>query len=221
MKDSVKLTVSDLLRKRDFPTLLDSCETDRRFWHELRFRLYDLEEIHRWAAIETVARLMKHWWEQGQEEKVRVYMRTLFWTLNDESGGIGWSSAQTIAEMIAVNPVLVDPYARMMIAHCIDEPPLVKGCLWGIGRMGRLVRDEVKLFQRELLDVFRSEEAEILGLASWAFGEANFVAASPYIELLMSREHPVRIYIDGVFVEKSVGMWAEETLEKLQKGTTL
>lgn len=219
MKDSVKHTVSDLLQKRDFSTLLDSCETDRRFWHELRFRLYDLEEVRRWAAIETVARLMKRWWERGHEEKVRVYMRTLFWTLNDESGGIGWSSAQTIAEMIAVNPVLVDPYARMMIAHCIDEPPLVKGCLWGIGRMGRLVSDAVKLFQRELLDVFHSEEAEILGLASWAFGEAGFVPASPYIELLVPRENPVRIYIDGVFVEKSVGMWAEEALGKLQRGT--
>jgi hypothetical protein len=161
---------------------------------------------------------MKKWWDSGKEEKVRIYIRTLFWSMSDESGGIGWSSPQTVAEIIATNPELIDPYGSMMIAHCIDEPPLIKGCLWGIGRMGSLITVSVKFFQDKILKVFSSDDVEILGIAAWAMGEAGFHLAAPYIEKWRFRSEPVTIYLEGNFYEKPLGKWAEEALMKMETG---
>jgi hypothetical protein len=52
MDKSVKEHVGDLLRKRDFDRLLELCERDRRFWQQVRFRLYDIDERLRWSAVE-------------------------------------------------------------------------------------------------------------------------------------------------------------------------
>jgi hypothetical protein len=217
MDKQVKKHAEDLLKKRDLDHLLELCERDRRFWQEVRFRLYEIDESLRWAAIETAAKLMQRWWKAGHEEKVRRYIRTLFWSMTDESGGIGWSAPQTIAEIIALVPELIDPYGSMMIAYSVEEPPLIKGCLWGIGRLGLKIAESVDFFRDKVLAVFRSDDAEILGLASWALGEAGFIHALPDLKKLCSRTEPVRIYMDGVFREKTLGRWSEEAIKKIEK----
>jgi hypothetical protein len=218
-KSMIKSTISNLLMKRDFERLIELCEKNRHYWQEVRYRLYDLDEVLRWSAIETVAKLMKKWWDSGKEEKVRIYIRTLFWSMNDESGGIGWSSPQTVAEIIVNNPVLIDPYGSMMIAHCIDEPPLLKACFWGIGRMGGLIRESIKFFQDKILKIFSNDDVEILGLAAWAMGESGVALAIPFLEKLRFRSEPVKIYLEGNFYEKLLGKWAEEAIGKMKMNT--
>ena len=92
MRTKARQQVRELLVQKDYPRLIRLCQQDRKCWHEIRFRLYDLDEQIRWGAIETVAGIIERQWEDGYEEKVRNYIRTLFWSLNDESGGIGWSA---------------------------------------------------------------------------------------------------------------------------------
>ena len=208
----VKKTVKDLLIAGEYGALLDLCEQDRRFWQEVRFRLYDLDERVRWPAIEATAKFMERWWQSGRQEKVRIYIRTLFWSMNDESGGIGWSSPQTVAEIIMHIPELIDPYGRMMIAHSIEEPPLMKGGAWGIGRLGRRIADSLEAFREKVLAVFQEDDSETLGLLAWAMGRTGFSPAMPYLENLLQREEPVMIYIDGVFLQKPLKQWAAEAI---------
>jgi hypothetical protein len=193
---------------------------NQKVWTELRFRLFDMDEKIRWSAIEAVAQFMKHLWEEGKTEKVRVYMRTLFWSLNDESGGIGWSSPQTIAEMIVHIPELLDPYGSMMIAHTLDEPALVQSGLWGIGRLGKRGAESVNFFKDLVLAVFQNNDPETLSLAAWASGEAGFIPAVPFLEKLIERQETARIYFEGGFHEKQVGQWAKEAIEKINKGSS-
>jgi len=212
MEKPVKKTIEDLLITREHGTLLDLCEQDRRFWQEVRFRLYDLDERVRWSAIEATAKFMERWWCSGRQEKVRIYIRTLFWSMNDESGGIGWSSPQTIAEIIMHIPELIDPYGRMMIAHSIEEPPLMKSGAWGIGRLGTRIAESIEVFSEEILAVFHENDSETLGLLAWAMGRTGFSPAMPYLESLLQRKCPVTIYIDGVFCNKPLGQWAREAV---------
>jgi len=216
MDKSIKNAVEDLLRKRDFSLLLELCERDRRFWQEVRFRLYEIDESLRWPAIEMAARRMQRLWNSGNEEKVRIYIRTLFWSMTDESGGIGWSAPQTIAEIIVNIPEIIDPYGRMMIAHSIEEQPLMKGGAWGIGRLGRSIADSVECFREKVLAVFQEKDSETLGLLAWAMGSAGFSPAKPCLANLLQREEPVRIYIDGVFLQKPLKQWAEEAIESIK-----
>jgi hypothetical protein len=219
MDKLTKKQVEDLLRRRDHAVLVDLCEKDRRFWQEVRFRLYDIDERLRWSAIETAAKLMKRWWNSGREEKVRIYIRTLFWSMTDESGGIGWSSPQTIAEIIVNIPELIDPYGSMMIAHSIDEPPLIKGGLWGIGRLSKKITEAVKFFQDKVLAIFDTKDIEALGLLAWAMGEIGFEPAKPFLERLRMRPEPLRIYMNGDFCEKNLDQWVEEAITKIENIT--
>jgi hypothetical protein len=184
-------------------------------WQEVRYRLYDIDETLRWTAIEVVARMIKRWWEAGKQEKVRNYIRTLFWSMSDESGGIGWSAPQTVAEIIALIPEIVDPYGSMMIAYSIEEPPLMKGGVWGIGRLGMLVSDSVQFFEDKILSVFQCDDPEILGLICWALGETGFKPAMPFIEKMKTRTEMVKIFIHGDFCEKSLGDWASDSVRKI------
>jgi len=216
MDKPLRQLVNELLGRRGFEELTDLCERDRHAWQEVRYSLYSLDERQRWSAIETVGRLMELWWRSARQEKVRQYIRTLFWSMNDESGGIGWSSPQAVAEIIATIPEIVEPYGRMMIAHTIDEPPLVNGCLWGIGRMGRLISDSVAVFQTQILGAFKSEDAQTLGLVAWAMGETGFSPAKSYLERLSHRTEPVTVYISGEFRVKMLRDWAEGSLIKIR-----
>lgn len=215
MKEVIKARVRELLELKEYNELVDLCVIDRHAWQELRFRLYDINERIRWAAIEATAKLMKRWWQLKQGEKVRDFIRNLFWSMNDESGGIGWSSPQTIAETIANIPEIFDPYGCMMIAYSIEEPLLLKGGLWGIGRLGKMLSEDVGFLQGKILVVFESSEPEILGLAAWAMGEVGFRPALPFVEKLRKRNEPVRIYMEGDFSEKTLGQWVEEAIKKI------
>jgi hypothetical protein len=216
MGKPVKKTIKDLLLAREHGTLLDLCEQDRRFWQEVRFRLYDLDERIRWSAIEAAAKFMERWWQSGRQEKVRIYIRTLFWSMNEESGGIGWSAPQTIAEIIMHIPELIDPYGSMMISHSIEEPPLMKGGAWGIGRLGARIADSIEAFREKVLAVFQEDDCETLGMLAWAMGRTGFSPAMPYLENLLQREDPVVIYIDGVFLHKPLKQWAEEAIGSIK-----
>jgi len=217
MEKITKQHVEELLRKRDYDRLIDLCVTDRRVWQEVRFRLYDIDERLRWSAIEAAAKLMQRWWNSEREEKVRIYIRTLFWSMSDESGGIGWSSPQAIAEIIVNIPELIEPYGSMMIAYSIDEPPLVKGGLWGIGRLGRKITEAVMFFQDKVLAIFNSNDVETLGLLTWASGEVGFKPAMPFLERIRVQPEPVKIYMNGDFYEKNISQWVEEAIAKIEK----
>jgi hypothetical protein len=212
---SVKSRVAELLKRREHVLLVEYCIRDRRFWQAVRFRLYDMDEPVRWAAIETVAKVMEQWWKAGRGEKVRNYIRTLFWSMTDESGGIGWSSPQTVAEIIAHIPEFIDPYGRMMIAYAIDEPPLVKGGLWGVGRLGKRITESVDFFQDKIFELFKNTDAEILGHLIWAMGEVGHKPARPFIEQLQWYDTAATIYYSGKFITKSLREWAEASISKI------
>ncbi|MCD6184941.1 MAG: hypothetical protein J7K84_04015 [Deltaproteobacteria bacterium] len=53
-------------------------------------------------------------------ESARVIMRRLMWSLNDESGGIGWGAPVAMAEIMARNKMLADEYRKILISY--SEP---------------------------------------------------------------------------------------------------
>ncbi len=53
-------------------------------------------------------------------ESARVIMRRLMWSLNDESGGIGWGAPEAMAEIMAGNKKLDDEYRKILISY--SEP---------------------------------------------------------------------------------------------------
>ncbi|MDL1957245.1 MAG: hypothetical protein LWW95_09425, partial [Candidatus Desulfofervidus auxilii] len=207
-----------LLLKRDFEKIIFLCNKNVRAFKFLRSCLYDVDSRIYWSAIEAIAKLMQVWWQENKKEKVREFIRNLFWSMNDESGGIGWNAPQTIAEIIIHIPQLLEPYGSMMVAHAFEEPSLVKGGLWGIGRLGERIKDSVSFFQNEIFSkVLKINEPETLGLFAWAMGEVSFKPALPYLKKLLNCSEKVKIYVQGKFWERRIAEWAKEAVKKIEK----
>jgi len=81
-------------------------------------------------------------------ESARVIMRRLMWSLNDESGGIGWGAPEAMGEIIASHDGLAKEYVSVLISYVwkegnfLEYEPLQRGAVWGVGRVAQ-VRPEL------------------------------------------------------------------------------
>lgn len=50
-------------------------------------------------------------------DSARMIMRRLTWSLNEESGWIGWGSAEAMGEIMARSSVLADEYHKLLISY--------------------------------------------------------------------------------------------------------
>jgi len=76
------------------------------------------EKIQRRAAV-AIGIITANLAEQDIES-ARVIMRRLMWSLNDESGGIGWGAPEAMAEIMARSKKLADEYRKILISY--SEP---------------------------------------------------------------------------------------------------
>ena len=54
-------------------------------------------------------------------EDARVIMRRLMWSLNDESGGIGWGAPLAMAEIMTQNFKLAEEYHKILISYALED----------------------------------------------------------------------------------------------------
>ncbi|MFH1486777.1 MAG: DVU0298 family protein [Chloroflexota bacterium] len=214
-----KKQINTILLQKDYRRLICLSKEDKHVWRVLQSNLYNTDERLRYYSIEVIAVLLSRFWHSGGQEKVMDYVRRLIWSITDESGGIGWSAPQTIAEIVLAIPQLRVPFVNIMIGRAFNEPILIKSGLWGIGRLGLKARPSVELFQDSVLASFSVNDPETLGLAAWASGEMRFRPSLPHLETLRRRPEPVCIYTPPSFSEKPVGAWAREALAKVDPDT--
>ncbi len=214
---AVREQVVTLLLQKNYDLLIALCRKERSAWKALQRNLYSTDENVVWPTVESLAMVMKEWWNDGEDERVREYIRGLFWSLNDESGGIGWNAPQTIAEIVVQIPELIEPYGSMIIDRTMEESLLVQNGLWAIGRMGRRIEPAVEFFRSAIMKSFESHNSQTLGLVSWAMGEVKFAPALSELEPLRGREETIRIYSNGDFREKSLGQWVTGAITEIRQ----
>jgi hypothetical protein len=72
------------------------------------------------------------------------------WTLNDESGGIGWGSPEAMAEAMARHRGLAKEYISILFSYIredgnfLEYEPLRRGALWGIRRLSQVYPELLK-----------------------------------------------------------------------------
>lgn len=93
-------------------------------------------------------------------EQAKTVMRRLVWSLNEESGNIGWGSAETIGEILARHEGLANEYHDILLPFInpemsyLEHEPLLKEVLLGIERLGKarphLIKNAKPLLKRFL-----------------------------------------------------------------------
>lgn len=106
--------------------------------------LLNPQELARWHAVtamgQVVSRLADEDIEQG-----RIVMRRLMWSLNDESGGIGWGAPECMGEIMALHLKLAREFHPILFSYLVEREdgadnfleylPLRKGAFWGLSRL--------------------------------------------------------------------------------------
>jgi hypothetical protein len=74
-------------------------------------------------------------------EQARIVMRRLMWSLNDESGGIGWGAPEAMGEIMARNKTLAREYRNILVSYTnpqgnyLEYEPLRQGADWAMDRV--------------------------------------------------------------------------------------
>jgi hypothetical protein len=166
----------------------------------------DREEIIRWRAITAMGRVVAMLADENMES-ARVIMRRLMWSLNDESGGIGWGSPEAMGEIMARHSRLSDEFSRMLRSYIrpdenfLEHETLQRGVLWGIGRLAQVYPKHLDQTDFYLLPFLKSDDAIHRGYAAWALGNLKSKKAAALIESLFKDIHQVAFF-DGFHLRK-------------------
>lgn len=168
------------------------------------------EEIIRWRAVSAMGAVVSLLADQDTES-ARVVMRRLIWSLNDESGGIGWGSPEAMGDIMARSPQLALEYHRILISYIredgnfIEHEILQRGLLWGLGRLAGSYPELLKDSAKFLIPYMRSEDPTLRGLAGRTGAALNSEVTKPFLEQLRNDAARIRIFSNDRLIERSVG----------------
>ncbi len=137
------------------------------------------EEQIRWNGIFAFGSVMGRLAVENMES-ARIVMRRFLWSLNDESGGIGWGAPEAMAESMVNNQRLLDEYLHMLVSYCQEDgeelfqdgnflelPGLQRGLLWGIARISDISPESFEVFSvaEDMKFYLNSSDDDVRGLA--------------------------------------------------------
>jgi HEAT repeat protein len=212
---ALRKTVRDCLLSRDYEKVLDLARRERRLVRTLVSLLYDGEPLARWRAVTAVGRLAA-----AEPEKVRPLVQRFIWWMNEESGGIGWSSGPALGEIGRMAPELLRDAARVLV-HFRAERMILSGVFWGCGRVAETYPEEVKEVVPELETYLADPDAEIRGTVAWALGEIGDARARRGLESLLRDGEQVLLYDGEELALKETGAISAEALQKISAGCVI
>lgn len=196
--------------------------------------LCSIDPLIHWHAVSAFGMVIRPLAE-GNIEAARVVMRRLLWSLNDESGGIGWGAPQAMAEIIASQPQLADEYLHMLLSYTqedgeglfedgnyIELPMLQRGLLWGIGRLcplygERIGRDGGLV---RLAAYLPSADPVVRGMALWCLGRLAAEGMGAAVAALRNDQSLVTLYDNGSFETVTIDQLVEVYQQATGQGPT-
>ncbi|MDR2488137.1 MAG: HEAT repeat domain-containing protein [Desulfovibrio sp.] len=113
-------------------------------------------------------------------ESARNFMRRFMWSMNEESGNLGWGIPEAMGCILAQSPALAREYARIFLSYgrdtgqednFVDYAPLRRGVYWGIGRLAAADADGVKPALPHLVSALEDADSGVRCMAAFAIRE--------------------------------------------------
>ena len=188
--------------------------------------LLNKDPLVKWRGVVGFGLLVGQKLAADQLEKARIVIRRLMWSLNDESGGIGWGAPEAMAEIMAQNPRLAEEYSSILRNYLreredgpenfLELPELRRGALWGVARLAQANPGHAEDSIPDMIANLDSEDPETVGIALWGLGSLKAVQAKDMVEKHVGRQEKVRLFIDEEFVEKDLGQLARTAIEAME-----
>ncbi|MEJ2716356.1 MAG: HEAT repeat domain-containing protein [Deltaproteobacteria bacterium] len=182
---------------------------------------HDDEEV-RWRAITAAGEVVEHL-AATDRESARVIMRRLIWSLNDESGGIGWGAPEAMGEIMARDEAFAQEYSSIFISYMAEEGNfleyeiLQRGLLWGLVRLAQARPHLLEGAVPHLSSYLESRDAGVRGLAALAAGLLDAEELRPKLEALMGDQDEFFFYNRNELDRYRVAQMAQEALARLDR----
>ncbi len=208
-----------LLRSDDLHAALESlCKfPPRQIVNPLFGLLYHGDPLIRWRAVSAMGAVVSQM-ASKEMESARVMMRRFMWNLNDESGGIGWGSPESLGEIMAQDERLAREFGCILISYAdpagnyLEHPTLQQGVLWAWGRLGRKRPDLLRPSACLLMPYLTSSDPYLQGLAAWAAAPLGDSALQNHLRSLIHHHEKITLYIDHELKTQSVSKLARGAL---------
>jgi len=174
----------------------------------------------RWAAVTAMGRVVARLAEQDMDA-ARVILRRLMWSLNDESGGIGWGSPEAMGEILACHGGLAEEYAHILISYArkggnfLEYEMLQRGLLWGIARLSEVRPYLIQHAALDLIPYLESADPAVRGMAACIMGLLRIPKARRRLELLINDNTAFHTWTDDRLVQRRVKDMAKAALKRL------
>lgn len=167
---------------------------------------YQPDELKRGRAFEELSETAVRIAAKGDLEDLREIIRRLLWSMNDESGGVGWFAAEAAAAIMVGVPALIDEYGVILASNMRMSPfePSVHRAL------ARIIPLKPELFTEtavELVDSLESANAVERACAAICLSAVDSVKYEQRVSELMADDSPFSLYDfeTGDVVDKTVG----------------
>jgi hypothetical protein len=216
----LKQDVVSLLQKSSLDEIFQklACYQDHSLINPLFIALCHPDEKVRWHAVCSFGWLVPAITEKNPEAG-RIVMRRFLWSLNDESGGIGWGVPEAMAEIMCRSALLRNEYLHMLISYMREDgqelfqdgnylelPMLQRGLLWGIGRLCQDHRQE--MIERQIVNdvsaYLESSDLHVIGLAIRCLGLLGVGTGLDRIRRFQSCNEELHLFLNNEIQEISV-----------------
>ncbi|MHB1325713.1 MAG: DVU0298 family protein [Thermoleophilia bacterium] len=212
MAPSLKNELKQALLSGDYARVAELASADKRTFGKLVALAYNKDELLCWRAIEAIGAAAAAVAKENQAS-VRNTVQRILWSAREESGGMGWSAPELLAEIAIAAPRQFPDIPPIIISlHAEDEEKVfLKGVLRAAGRMGEAGITGIAGSDRIIRDCLENEDPAVRGMAVWAASRAG-VNAREAIGGLTGDDGKLTIYENGELVQRSVGELAREAL---------
>lgn len=224
----LKKEVFDLLVRDDFSNSLTRLSglPGRQLVNPLFSFLFHADEIVRWHAVSAMGVVTAGLADKNMES-ARVIMRRLIWSLNDESGGIGWGSPEAMGDIMARSDLMAQEFSKILISYVLphgnflEHGVLQRGLLWGLHRLSEanpVLTCGAAPFVRSFLT---SRDPLHRGLAACFAETVNDSSAIPYLEKLIRDDSLISLYTDFRMTSRKVASLAVSAIATIEQNPTL
>jgi len=140
-------------------------------------------------------------------------VQRILWSAREESGGMGWSAPELLAEISIAAPRYFPDIPPIIVSlHSEDEEKVfLKGVLRAIGRMGESGITDVTGGNDVIRNSLGHDDPTVRGLAIWAASRAE-IDVQDTISAMTGDDGELSLYDGGELVLTTVGILARKAL---------
>ena len=184
----------------------------------------DKDENVRWRSV-TAFGLTATRMAEASMEKARVMMRTCMWYMNEESGNLGWSIPNFMAEAMVGNERIAKEFHKILAsyifcdAECdgnyLDHPELRRDVFWALARLAGERPELVEHGERFIVAALDDPDPYNRAYAAWVLGLIKGETGREKLEALVDDTTEIRTFINNELVDITVGEMVSEAVSAI------